>query len=59
MDIGDIYIDDDFMKDSHTKFLYIAGEQPQLQVPTQALREFSPFFSFSLGEELSREDPTI
>ena len=28
------------------------GERPQLKVLMQALWEFSPFFSFSLGEEL-------
>ena len=27
-------------------------ERPQLKVPMQALWEFFPFFSFSLGEEL-------
>ena len=30
----------------------IGGERPQLKVPMQALWEFSPLFSFSLGEEL-------
>ena len=28
------------------------GEQPQLKVPTQALKKLSNFFSFSVGEEL-------
>ena len=41
-----------FMKKPHTKCLYIGGERLQLKVPMQALWEFSPFFSFSLGEEL-------
>ena len=40
-----------FMKKLHSKCLKIGGERPQLKVPMQALWEFSPFFSFSLGEE--------
>ena len=40
-----------FMKKPHSKCLLIGGERPQLKVPMQALWEFSPFFSFSLGEE--------
>ena len=35
------------------------GGRPQLKVPMQALWEFYPFFSFSLGEKFSRGDPTI
>ena len=48
-----------FMKKPHTKCLLIRGERPQLKVAMQALWEFSPFLSFSLGEELWRRDPTI
>ena len=33
-------------------FYGIGGERSQLKVPIQALREYSHFFSFSLGEEL-------
>ena len=41
-----------FMEKPHTKCLQIGGGRPQQKVPMQALWEFSPFFSFSLGEEL-------
>ena len=41
-----------FKKKLQTRYLYIRGERPQLKMPTQALCKFSPFVSFSLGEEL-------
>ena len=41
-----------FMKKPHTKCLSIGGGRPQLKGPMQALWEFYPFFSFSLGEEV-------
>ena len=44
-----------FMKNLHTKYLEIRGEQPQLKVPMQDLQELSHFFSFSLSEEVSRK----
>ena len=47
------------MKNSLIKFLEIKGEWLKLKVPMQDLWEFSPFFSFSLGEEFWRRDPTI
>ena len=34
------------------KNLHKYGERLQCKVPMQALWEFSPFFAFSLGEEL-------
>ena len=41
-----------FMKKPHTKCLQIGGERTQLKVPMQVLWDLSPFFSFSLGEEI-------
>ena len=41
-----------FMKKTSFQMSINRGEQPQLKVPMQALWEFSPFFSFSLSEEL-------
>ena len=41
-----------FMKKTSYQIAINRGRRPQLEVPMQALWEFSPLFSFSLGEEL-------